>query len=265
MATRSYYSIPAQESDLTEAIRRYWNFHIHDLAVVEHPVGTRGFFEDLETYRFDKLKYLATVVDFRAYRQKSVLEIGCGVGIDSARFAERGARVIGIDLSEQAVRLAEKNFQLKGLDGDFEVMNGENLQFSEESFDLVYAHGVLPYAADPQKIIREIRRVLKPGGEAILMVYNRYSWLAALARLMNVSLEHQDAPVLRKFSVSEFKALLAPFSDVRLVVERFPVRSRLHAGWKGFFYNTVFVEAVRILPRAWIRPFGWHILAFVEK
>ena len=97
------------------------------------------------------------------------------------------------------------------------------------------------------------------------MVYNRLSWLNALSKVMKVPLEHEDAPVLRKYSMGEFSALLRPFAEVRLVPERFPVKSRLHGGWKGAVFNTCFVGTFNALPRAWVRPLGWHLMAFCRK
>ncbi len=63
--------------------------------------------------------------------------------------------------------------------------------------------------ANPATVVNECRRVLKPGGDAIFQVYNRVSWLNALSKLMNVGLEHEDAPVLLKFSIGEFSRLLS--------------------------------------------------------
>jgi len=82
---------------------------------------------------------------------------------------------------------------------------------------------------------------------------------------MKVGLEHEDAPVLLKFSIWEFRALLSGFRDVRIVPERFPVRSRLHKGWKGAAYNGVFVGTFNLLPRRLVSRFGWHLLAFCTK
>ena len=82
---------------------------------------------------------------------------------------------------------------------------------------------------------------------------------------MKVALEHEDAPVLRKYSMSEFKQLLTPFTDVRLVPERFPVKSQLHHGWKGALYNSIFVKGFQLLPRFLVRPTGWHLVAFARK
>ena len=248
-----------------DEVRAYWQQHIHDLEITRHPVGSRGFFDDLDQYHFEKLHHLLELVDFDGWRGRDVLEVGCGAGVDLARFAKGGAKVTGVDLTTSAIELARTNFAQQGLTGQFEVADGEHLPFADNSFDLVFAHGVVQYTADPQQLVRECHRVLKPGGQAVFQVYNRVSWLNALSKLMKVGLEHDDAPVLLKFSAGEFRRLLKPFRDVRLVPERFPVKSRLHGGWKGAVYNGVFVNTFNALPRALVRRYGWHLLAFCTK
>ncbi|HEX9636829.1 MAG TPA: class I SAM-dependent methyltransferase [Acidobacteriota bacterium] len=251
-----------EPGSLLAQVRDYWNAHIHDLEMTRHAPGTREFFQDLDAYRFDKLRYLPRLVDFAGYRDRRLLEVGCGIGIDLARFARGGAQVTGVDLSRTAIGLARRHLELAGLSARLQVANGEQLPFEAESFDLVYAHGVLQYTADPAAMARECRRVLVPGGAAIFMVYNRYSWLTAMSKLTRVELEHQDAPVLRTFSSGELRRLLAPFREIRIVPERFPVASRLHRGWKAALYNQMFVPAFDLLPRAVVRPLGWHLMAF---
>lgn len=266
MVTTTAQAQPAQSNAaMIEAIRVYWNEHIHDLAIATQPIGSKGFFQELADYRFDKLRYLPEVVDFNGYRGKKLLEIGCGVGIDLLRFAQGGAQVTGIDLAEVSIDLARKNFEANDAAGEFMVMNGEAMDFPDNSFDVVYAHGVLQYTADVTRMISEMRRVLKPGGEIIIMVYNRISWLNALSKLMKVDLEHEDAPVLKKYSISEVRQMLKAFRDVRIVPERFPVKSKLHTGLKGQLYNTFFVGAYNTVPKALIRSTGWHIMAFGHK
>ncbi len=248
-----------------DEVRGYWERHIHDLEITQHPVGSRGFFDDLHQYHFEKLHHLLRLVDFDGYSGRSVLEVGCGAGVDLSRFARGGAQVTGVDVASSAIELAKANFAQQGLVGDFRVADGEHLPFPDNAFDLVYAHGVVQYTADPRRLVEECRRVLKPGGDAIVQVYNRVSWLNALSKVMKVGLEHDDAPVLLKFSISEFRRLLSGFQAVRIVPERFPVKSRLHGGWKGAVYNGLFVGAFNLLPRSLVRRFGWHLLAFCRK
>ncbi|MCA9923436.1 MAG: class I SAM-dependent methyltransferase [Anaerolineales bacterium] len=265
MAQSTIASNGPANADVIAAIGTYWNEHIHDLEIATHPVGSAGFFRELDAYRYDKLRYLPQVVDFPNYKGKTFLEVGCGVGIDLIRFARDGAIVTGVDLAEVSIDLAQKNFEHNGLDADLRVMNGEALDFPDNLFDVVYAHGVLQYTADPEQMVREMYRVLKPGGEAIFMVYNKYSWLNLLSNVMSVGLEHEDAPVLEKYSIGELKGMLRPFPQIRIVPERFPVESKLHHGLKGTLYNKVFVKTFNLLPRALVRPTGWHIMAFAKK
>jgi SAM-dependent methyltransferase len=246
-------------------VRAYWNEHIHDLEITRHGVGSPGFFADLDQYHFEKLHHLPRLVGFDRYAGKRVLEVGCGAGTDLVRFARGGAVVTGVDAAPSAIALARRNFDIQGLQADLREADGEALPFPDDTFDLVYAHGVVQYAADDRAVVRECHRVLRPDGEAVFQVYNRISWLNALSKLMKVGLEHEDAPVLRKYSIGEFRALVAPFREVRIVAERFPVKSRLHHGWKGAVYNTLFVGAFNALPRPLVRRFGWHLLAFCRK
>jgi SAM-dependent methyltransferase len=251
--------------ELTARVREYWNTRIHDLEMTTAPVGTREFFDELDDYRFDKLAYLPKVVDFNGFGQRRVLEVGCGVGTDLVRFARGGASVIGLDLSETAVGLARQNLAVNGQRGTVIVGDGAALPVPDGTLDVVYAHGVLQYAPDPSRIVEEARRVLRPEGIAVFMVYNRISWLRALATIMNVGLEHEDAPVLRMYSIAEFRQLLRSFKRITLVPERFPVKSRLHRGWKAAAYNGAFVGLFNALPRPLVRRFGWHLMAFCEK
>jgi len=252
---------------MIDAIAAYWNERIHDLEMTAQPVGTLGFFDELDEYRFDKLRYLPVLVDFGGYADRRLLEVGCGIGTDLVRFARGGASVTGVDLAERSITLAQANLDLHNLGGraDLRVGNGEALPFDDGSFEVVYGHGVLQYTADARRMVEECRRVLEPGGEAIFMVYNRISWLSALSQVMGVGLEHADAPVLETYSIPEFRRMLDSFGKVRIVPERFPVHSRLHKGVKGALYNGLFVGTFNAIPRSLVRRFGWHLMAFCRK
>lgn len=252
-------------SDLLDTVRAYWDVHVSDWKVASHKVGTKEYFVETETYRFEKLNYLDRLVESSAYPGRRLLDVGCGLGNDTSRFAQGGVQVVGIDLAERAIQLSRTNFSQRGLAGDFYVMNGEQIEFPDQSFDLVYCHTVLHFTPDPARMIREIHRVLKPGGRAILVTVNRHSWLKLLHKLMNVEIDYLDAPVFRWFTQREFRALLSPFADVKVVFERFPVRTKVHEGIKARLYNAVFVDLFNALPRSWIARSGYHLVAFASK
>lgn len=247
------------------AVRAYWTAHIHDLDVSAHQPGSREFFRDLDEYHFEKLHHLLRLIDFEGWRGRDVLDAGCGAGVEVVRFARGGARVTGLDLAATAVALTRQNLDQQGLRARLVVGDAEALPFPDAAFDFVYAHGVMQYTTSDARLIREAHRVLRPGGLAMFQAYNRHSWLNALSRIMHVPLEHEDAPVLRRYSITELRRLLGPFRSIEIVPERFPVPSRLHKGWKGAVYNRLFVGAFNALPRGLVRRFGWHLLAFCTK
>ncbi len=248
-----------------DAIARYWNSNLHDHEVTAEPDGSVKFFEDLENYHYEKLEYLPRIMDFGSYKNKHVLEVGCGVGIDLIKYAEHRASVTGIELSENNINLAKENFRLHKVSGELLQMNGEDMSFGDNSFDLAYAHGVLAYTDSAEKMIYEIHRVLKPGGKAILMMYNKNSWLYYFSKIMKFKLGREDAPVFNTYSTNEFKQMLSIFSETTIQYERFPVATRIHKGIFAFFYNSIVVPAFNLIPRATIRPLGAHLIAISVK
>jgi len=246
-------------------VREYWNAHIHDLAITSQPIGSSGFFADLDQYHFEKLHHLLQLVDFDGWSGRRVLDVGCGAGVELVRFAAGGAIATGIELSDRMAELARQNLGQHGLAGRVAVADGEAMPFAGDTFDLVYAHGVMQYTGDDRRLVEECHRVLKPGGLCVFQAYNRVSWLQLLSKVMKVPLEHEDAPVLKRYSIGELRDRLGMFTTVDIKAERFPVKSRLHKGWKGLAFNTFFVGTFNALPRAWVRRFGWHLLAFCRK
>ena len=166
---------PGQE-ELKERVRVFWEAHPCGTKFSDAEIGTPEFFERIEAHRYEKEWHIPAAADFANTRGLRVLEIGCGMGTDGAQFAKAGADYTGIDLTDAAVELARRRFQVSGLKGEFRVADAERLDFPNESFDLVYSHGVLHHTPDIEAAVREIHRVLKPGGRAIVMLYHRGSY-----------------------------------------------------------------------------------------
>lgn len=258
-------STGASDEPSIETVRAFWDRNVDAWKIATHPSGTREFFAETESYRFEKLHYLPRVVDFSAFAGQRLLEVGCGLGNDLSRFAAAGAQVTGIDLAPRAIQLARANFAQRGLGGEFMIMDGEALSFEDDRFDAVYCHTVLHFTPSPKAMIREIHRVLKPAGHAILMTLNRYSWMNLLRLVMSVEVDYLDAPVYHHFSIAEFEHMLVPFAETRILPERFPVATKVHKGFKAALYNALFVGGFNALPRRWTRRSGHHLMAFCRK
>ena len=164
------------KSQLKERVRAFWQAHPCGVKFSDAEMGTREFFERVEAHRYAKEWHIPGAANFSSAKGLRVLEIGCGMGTDGAQFAKAGADYTGVDLTEAAIELSRKRFELFGLRGEFRVADAENLDFTDESFDLVYSHGVLHHTPDTARAVREIHRVLKPGGRAIVMLYHRGSY-----------------------------------------------------------------------------------------
>jgi SAM-dependent methyltransferase len=161
---------------LKERVRDFWQAHPCGTKFTDAPTGSRLFFERVEAHRYAKEWHIPAAADFASARGLRVLEIGCGLGTDGAQFARAGASYTGVDLTEAAVSLARRNFELQNLTGEFRTADAENLDFADDTFDLVYSHGVLHHTPDAVRAVREIYRVLRPGGRAVVMLYHRDSY-----------------------------------------------------------------------------------------
>lgn len=141
-------------------------------------------------FRYSLQNYMAETFKFRDWADKFVLDFGCGAGIDSLEFARNGAVVTATDITENACSLTMKHRDeyFEGTPGLVRLRvdwleDPTVLPYKNNSFDLVYSYGVLHHIPDIEVILREIWRVLKPGGKIMAMVYNRDSLLFAYSIL----------------------------------------------------------------------------------
>lgn len=163
-------------STLKERVRSFWQENPCGTKFADAPPGSRRFYELVEAHRYTKEWHIPAAAQFADAKDLAVLEVGCGLGTDGAQFAKAGASYTGIDLTDAAVELAKRRFELFDLPGTFRVADAERLDFPDNSFDLVYSHGVLHHTPDTPAAIREIHRVLRPGGKAEVMLYHRDSY-----------------------------------------------------------------------------------------
>lgn len=160
---------------LKRQIQAYWDAHPCGTQFTDLEWGSREFFDQVENFRNATQPFMDKIVDFASFKGKRILEIGCGLGTDLLRFARAGAHVTGVDLTHASVQLVQKRFILYGHPAELLAADAEALPFTDSSFDAVYSFGVLHHTPNTQRAIEEARRVLKPGGQLILMLYHRHS------------------------------------------------------------------------------------------
>ena len=132
--------------------------------------------------------------------RRDLLEIGLGYGTVGQILAERGFRYRGLDLAQGPVSMMEYRLAQLGVDG-CEARQGSvlDLPYADEIFDHVVSIGCIHHTGDIPKGISEVKRVLRPGGAAMVMLYNRHSWrqlriglLLHLERLRGRSSDEHD-------------------------------------------------------------------------
>lgn len=236
---------------MKDEIKNFWN---------KKPCGTSGgipenlnieYFEQIRKRRYKLEPFILGIVDFFSFKNKKVLEIGCGVGIDGMEFTKAGADYTGIDVSEKSVELAKKYFKLSGRDSNTIILgDAENLPFNDNSFDFIYSWGVLHHTPDITKAISEVRRVLKQSGRFCIMIYNRYSLvglqlyiLYGLLRLnpfiswKKLFAEHHESPGTKAFTDNEIMIPFQSFKGIEIknIVTPYDVRIARNRYLPNFF------------------------------
>jgi ubiquinone/menaquinone biosynthesis C-methylase UbiE len=185
IATPAPFSVPEQRSNsasflpspnIKRQVQKFWQNSPCDSWFTNEPRGTVAFYRSLDEHRYKVHPRLQSAVGFEKTRGLRLLEIGCGCGSEAERFARAGAHYTAVDLTNAAVSITRDRFQLASLKGRFLQGDAENLPFADSSFDLVYSHGVLHHTPDTPRTIREVHRVLVPGGRAMVMLYHRDSF-----------------------------------------------------------------------------------------
>ncbi|HEX8180962.1 MAG TPA: class I SAM-dependent methyltransferase [Pyrinomonadaceae bacterium] len=159
-----------------EQVAAFWDTEACGTQFVARATDERDFYTQYRRFRYETEWHIPEFVPFTEMRGQRVLEIGCGNGADGVMFAQHGAHYTGVDLTAAAVAATRKHFTVMNLPGEFRLADAEQLDFADESFDTVYSYGVLHHTPRPARAIREVHRVLRPGGRAFVMLYHRHSF-----------------------------------------------------------------------------------------
>ena len=162
-----------------EKIIDYWNNQPCNINHSRLEKCTKEYFDEVEKRKYFIENHIPAFAEFEKWKDKKVLEIGCGIGTDAVNFAKNGAIYTGIELSSESVEITKKRFDLFDLKGTFynvDAQNIEDLYKIGKDFDLIYTFGVIHHSPDPQKIIDNCLLILKPGGVLKVMVYAENSW-----------------------------------------------------------------------------------------
>jgi len=238
MKTQEGYS-RTQDADgekLKAKVRDFWNQKSCDTQVAEAPEFSREYFEQIESFRYLDQSFIHGFAQFTRYHKKRVLEVGFGAGTDFIQWVRAGAFASGVDLTQEALDNLEHRIKVYELPfpEKIQLADAERLPFESNQFDLGYSFGVLMLAPDTEKAIAELVRVVVPGGEIKIMLYNRHSiyvlnvWVKhALARgrpwksLRWALWNHVESLGTKGYTRGELRQMLSrfPLREVRVRTE----------------------------------------------
>jgi len=180
-ATTAFASASRAVSTIDD-VRDYWDRRPCNIRHSPRQVGTRAYFDEVEARKYFVEPHIQDFAQFERWNGRCVLEIGCGIGTDAVSFARAGADYTGIELSPASMALAQKRFEIFGLDGTFRTGDAEHLAefVPARSFDLVYSFGVIHHTPAPRAVIAGAREVIRPDGELRIMLYAKNSWKAMM-------------------------------------------------------------------------------------
>lgn len=243
--------------------------------------GTREFFEQVLKGRFEnELHWLPEVVKFENYKDKEVLEIGCGAGYDAYMFCKAGAHYTGIDLVPANIQLTQQHLGVYGYAATIEEQDAEIMRFPKK-FDLVYSFGVLHHIPQMEKALARSYEALKPGGTAIFIVYHKYSiaylrvvlhWIFrgkflkeslanALSRVEEVG--SSERPLVRVYSPKEFKKILKAtgFREVAYCIRKLDSDHLPNVPLINYFYRFIPKNIFEKCATWW----GWYLCVEAVK
>lgn len=225
--------------------------------------------------------HIPSFAEFERWRDKKVLEVGCGIGTDTINFARHGAAVTVAELSEESMKIAKQRAEVFGVSDSVEFYSGNAEELTEfvppDGYDLIYSFGVIHHSPHPERILSQVRRYARPGSTLKVMVYNRRSWKVLwmvlkygrgnFSKTTQLIAEHSEAqtgsPVTYAYTRGELADMLSRhgYRTTELFVDHiFPWRIRDYIE-----YRYVKVWYFRWLPQSLFRRLermlGWHLCA----
>jgi 2-polyprenyl-3-methyl-5-hydroxy-6-metoxy-1,4-benzoquinol methylase len=261
-------------------VRDYWNKRPCNIRHSTKPIGTKEYFDEVEARKYFVEPHIPVFAEFDRWKDKKVLEIGCGIGTDTITFARAGAQVTAVDVSDKSLEIARQRAEVYGLSDRVRFYSGNAEELSSfvpvESYDLVYSFGVIHHTPHPERVIDQVaRHFVKPGSTVKVMVYHRSSWKVLWIlltygkgqfwRLDEHIARHAEAqtgcPIAYTYSKEGVRQLLSPFKVTEVFAEHiFPYRISDYVQYR-YVKNWYWRWMPQPLFRWFERHFGWHLCA----
>ena len=246
-------------------VRSFWDSRPCNIRHSSEPVGTKKYFDEVEARKYFVEPHIPNFASFKSWKDKRVLEIGCGIGTDAVNFAREGAIYTGVELSKESLMLAKQRFETFGLKGTFLEGNAEEIGelLKNQKYDLIYSFGVLHHTPSLSKALNGIRTLCDSNSVFKLMVYAEDSWKNAMIK---AGLDQPEAqygcPIANTYTRTEIKEeLLAQgFKTTSITQDHiFPYRVKEYKEYE-YIKEPWFAAMPEVAFKAIESQLGWHLL-----
>lgn len=255
--------------ETVQAVHDYWNSHTLGFQYVTDrsiEPSSPEFFTHIRPWMNPyKFPWIMERIERESelLQGKHLLEIGCGMGYDSLEFLKRGVKVTATDLTPNAVKMTIRHFEIEGVQAEaVHTANALALPYENNTFDAVWSNGVLHATGDTKRAISEARRVLKPGGRAIIShFYRKPSWMYALNRLgrENIEYKEEDPPVNEFYTENEILDMFTGFQVVEAVQDHYRALPVRRDGLKAGLYKYGFKPVYNLIPERLAKQLAYKL------
>lgn len=161
-----------------EEVKKFWNDRPCNIKHSSKEIGTKEYFNEVERKKFFVEPHILKFTEFPQWKNKKVLEVGCGLGTVGINFALNGSDYTGVELSKESLEIAKKRFEVYNQSGKFYLGNAEELSsfVPIKTYDLIYSFGVIHHSPHPEKIVSQIKKYMNENSVLKIMLYAKDSW-----------------------------------------------------------------------------------------
>lgn len=160
-------------------VKNFWDSRPCNIKHSPKPIGSKEFFDEVEAKKYRAEPHIPSFANFDQWKNKDVLEIGCGIGTAVVSFLRAGANVTAVDLSDVSVDLCKERLKVYNLEANINTANAELLDQTlnpNTKYDLIYSFGVIHHTPNPKNVIQQARKFINSNGELRIMLYSLISY-----------------------------------------------------------------------------------------
>jgi len=253
-------------SDINDTVKEFWDNRPCNINHSDKEIGSKEYFDEVTKRKYFVESHIKSFANFGVYKDKDILEVGCGIGTAAQSFIEHGARYTGIDVSVHSIELAKKRMEVYGLKGTIFEGDIQSFMIPDKKFDLIYSFGVLHHIKDLESAIKNIHNMLKPGGQFKLMMYASNSWKnTCITHGLDQFEAQSGVPIANTYTKDDMREILKDFVNIH--IDQDHIFQWNVDEYKQYRYKkeSWFETMPDALIRALEKDYGWHLLITCEK